>query len=77
MGCKHQVEKDVTNTLEQHPNWKIVNVGGNHRIQETFMFFFSLLFWLRQSELETIFLMEANLVQEEMSCKRGKIGFIL
>ncbi|XP_050285920.1 uncharacterized protein LOC126725316 isoform X3 [Quercus robur] len=43
MGSNHQVEEDITNILEQHPNWKSVGMGG---------------------ELETVFLMEENLVQE-------------
>nr|POF10745.1 hypothetical protein CFP56_03420 [Quercus suber] len=31
MGSNHQVEEDITNILEQHPNWKSVGMGGNHR----------------------------------------------
>ncbi|KAL0010267.1 hypothetical protein SO802_005375 [Lithocarpus litseifolius] len=29
MGSNHQVEEDITNTLEQHPNWKSAGVGGH------------------------------------------------
>ncbi|XP_065633482.1 uncharacterized protein LOC112023681 isoform X1 [Quercus suber] len=51
MGSNHQLEEDITNILEQHPNWKSVGMGGNHRIQNIFKFFFSLLLWLRQTAL--------------------------
>ncbi|XP_065633505.1 uncharacterized protein LOC112023681 isoform X3 [Quercus suber] len=28
MGSNHQLEEDITNILEQHPNWKSVGMGA-------------------------------------------------